>query len=37
MLTATKAQGQVHHAREANFAELVLNSDVPVLVDFYAD
>jgi len=37
MLTATKAQGQVHHASEANFAELVLNSDVPVLVDFYAD
>lgn len=37
MLTATKPQGQVHHADETNFAELVLNSDVPVLVDFYAD
>ena len=37
MLTATKPQGKVHHANEANFAELVLNSDVPVLVDFYAD
>lgn len=37
MLTATKPQGKVHHANEANFAEVVLNSDVPVLVDFYAD
>jgi thioredoxin 1 len=37
MLTATKQQGKVHHANEDNFAELVLNSDVPVLVDFYAD
>ena len=37
MLTA-KEQGQkVYHANENNFAELVLNSDVPVLVDFYAD
>jgi thioredoxin 1 len=33
-----KDQGQrVYHANEDNFAELVLNSDVPVLVDFYAD
>ncbi len=37
MLTATKPLGKVHHANDANFAELVLNSDVPVLVDFYAD
>jgi thioredoxin 1 len=37
MLTATKEDGKVHHADEANFAELVLDSEVPVLVDFYAD
>ena len=37
MLTATKQDGKVLHADEANFAELVLNSEVPVLVDFYAD
>lgn len=37
MLTATKQEGKVHYADEANFAELVLNSDAPVLVDFYAD
>jgi len=37
MLTATKQEAKVHHADEDNFAELVLNSDVPVLVDFYAD
>ena len=37
MLTVTKQQGKIHHANEANFGELVLNSDVPVLVDFYAD
>jgi thioredoxin 1 len=37
MLTATKQKGKVHHADEDNFAEVVLNSDVPVLVDFYAD
>ena len=36
-LTATMQPGRVYHAREENFAELVLNSDVPVLVDFYAD
>jgi thioredoxin 1 len=34
---ATKQKGKVHRADEANFAKLVLNSDVPVLVDFYAD
>lgn len=27
----------VEHANEANFDQLVLRSDVPVLVDFYAD
>jgi thioredoxin 1 len=37
MFNATKQENRVHHADEANFAELVLNSDVPVLVDFYAD
>jgi thioredoxin 1 len=37
MLTATKQQGKVLYADEANFAELVLASDIPVLVDFYAD
>jgi thioredoxin 1 len=35
--TATKRHGKVHRADEANFAGLVLKSDVPVLVDFYAD
>jgi thioredoxin 1 len=37
MLTATKSQGIVHHATESNFNQVVLSSDVPVLVDFYAD
>ena len=37
MLTAATSQGTVHHADESNFDQLVLNSDVPVLVDFYAD
>jgi thioredoxin 1 len=46
MLTTTKQEseahqakrgGEVEHADEANFERLVLNSDVPVLVDFYAD
>ena len=37
MLTGTKEKGKVHHAGEANFADMVLKSDVPVLVDFYAD
>ena len=37
MATTTTQVNQVHHADETNFAELVLNSDVPVLVDFYAD
>jgi thioredoxin 1 len=37
MFTLTRKKTNVHHANEANFSELVLNSDVPVLVDFYAD
>jgi thioredoxin 1 len=37
MLTATTHERKVHRANEANFAELVLNSNIPVLVDFYAD
>jgi thioredoxin 1 len=28
---------QVYHADETNFHDIVLRSDVPVLVDFYAD
>jgi thioredoxin 1 len=30
-------QHKIEHADEASFNQLVLNSDVPVLVDFYAD
>jgi thioredoxin 1 len=37
MLIAKDQDQKVYHANEDNFAELVLNSDVPVLVDFYAD
>ena len=37
MLTAATEEGKVHHADEASFDQLVLNADVPVLVDFYAD
>ena len=37
MPTATLSQGTVFHANESNFDDLVLTSDVPVLVDFYAD
>jgi thioredoxin 1 len=37
MFTLTRTKSKVHHAEEANFDQLVLNSDVPVLVDFYAD
>jgi thioredoxin 1 len=29
--------GQVAHAKSSDFDQLVLRSDVPVLVDFYAD
>ena len=37
MFSFARTQSKVEHATEANFHELVLNSDVPVLVDFYAD
>jgi thioredoxin 1 len=37
MSTFTQTSGQVEYADQANFDQLVLNSDVPVLVDFYAD
>jgi thioredoxin 1 len=33
----TKLPSMVKHADEGNFNELVLRSDVPVLVDFYSD
>ena len=36
-MSVTHQQRQVQHADEASFRNLVLNSDVPVLVDFYAD
>jgi thioredoxin 1 len=37
MLSSTTLAGTVHHADESNFSQVVLQSDVPVLVDFYAD
>jgi thioredoxin 1 len=37
IMTATNVQTRIHHASEANFTDLVLKSEVPVLVDFYAD
>ena len=37
MSTSTPTAGQVLYADQSNFDQLVLNSDVPVLVDFYAD
>ena len=36
-MSVTHAESQVQHANDATFRNLVLNSDVPVLVDFYAD
>jgi len=36
-MSFVRKHSQVHHATDADFHELVLNSDVPVLVDFYAD
>ena len=36
-MSVTHANSQVQHANDANFRNLVLKSDVPVLVDFYAD
>jgi thioredoxin 1 len=37
MFTLTRKKSNVEQANETNFGELVLNSNVPVLVDFYAD
>lgn len=37
MSVDTGAPGSVLHANEATFSEVVLQSQVPVLVDFYAD
>lgn len=37
MSTAAQTYGKVQHADDSNFDQMVLNSDVPVLVDFYAD
>jgi thioredoxin 1 len=36
-MSAATAQSRIAHATEADFDDLVLRSDVPVLVDFYAD
>lgn len=36
-MSIAQTKPQVHHADEANFDNLVLNAEVPVLVDFYAD
>lgn len=37
MTTVVQAQPKVEHADESDFDQLVLKSDLPVLVDFYAD
>ena len=37
MTTLVQAQPKVEHANESNFDQLVLRSDSPALVDFYAD
>ena len=36
-MSIAQKQLQVHHADEGNFHDLVLKSELPVLVDFYAD
>jgi thioredoxin 1 len=36
-MSIAKQQRQVQHADEGSFRNVVLNSEVPVLVDFYAD
>ena len=36
-MSVTHAKSQVQHADETTFGNLVLKSNVPVLVDFYAD
>ena len=33
----THTQNEIVHANDQNFQQVVLQSDVPVLVDFYAD
>jgi thioredoxin 1 len=35
--TRTQSKRSITHANEADFNQLVLNAEVPVLVDFYAD
>ncbi len=37
MSSSTNKSGQVEHAGDADFQQKVLDSSVPVLVDFYAD
>ncbi len=37
MASEINTYGEVSHADQHNFDQLVLRSDVPVLVDFYAD
>lgn len=37
MSTQIPTRNGVEHANDADFGQLVLNADVPVLVDFYAD
>ena len=37
MFSRTRTQNAVSHANETNFERLVLDSETPVLVDFYAD
>jgi thioredoxin 1 len=37
MSTRTQRESSVKYANEADFRQLVLNAEVPVLVDFYAD
>ncbi len=36
-MSIAHAKAQIQHATEANFRNLVLDAQVPVLVDFYAD
>ena len=36
-MSVTNEKRQVQHASDATFGKLVLESEVPVLVDFYAD
>jgi thioredoxin 1 len=37
MSALTQRESSVEHANEADFGQLVLGAEVPVLVDFYAD